>query len=332
MVKAAEVDCLTPPEIKLARRLLRRRGLSPRIDVYGLLCEYASVEFDIFPMTIDGLCLDLKAWGKRPRVIVEKRAPSVRQRFTLAHELGHVLIPWHFGRIVDSIDLADSPVDDYFELESEANRFASELLMPEQWVRDQIGRFDDPLQALLEIARAADVSVQAARIKFLENLQCNHVLAFANDGIVDWSSRSAGTIAATVPRGFDLTLSDPYPFECARWTVEHNRGEYRLWRFPTSHDASLDKANEAWREILDRIVADILPDFEGRKQFKASINGVTSNANGMVRANRNPDTIMAAMWQRLHARALEDLRYEALVQHPELRSFCSTRAHEYARK
>lgn len=62
--------------------------------------------------------------------------PVVRQRFTIAHEVGHVLL----GHMKNgSKEFRDGPAQfsagtrDYKE--SEANRFAAELLMPENLVR-----------------------------------------------------------------------------------------------------------------------------------------------------------------------------------------------------
>lgn len=60
----------------------------------------------------------------------------VRQRFTIAHEIGHVLL----GHMTNgSKEFRDGPMQfslgtrDYKE--SDANRFAAELLMPEKFVR-----------------------------------------------------------------------------------------------------------------------------------------------------------------------------------------------------
>lgn len=53
---------------------------------------------------------------------------SRRQRFTLAHEPGHVLIPWQISQIVCSLGSETEDLPDY---EPDANTFASRLLMPE---------------------------------------------------------------------------------------------------------------------------------------------------------------------------------------------------------
>jgi hypothetical protein len=188
-----------PAEVRLAQRLVERRALRPPIDVENILSEYANIEYVHFPVEIDGLCLDLKMIGKRPTVLVSKRIFELRRRFTLAHELGHVLIPWHVGSIIDEIDSAGTVDDNYFVIEAEANRFASELLMPAKWVCAQIRSCKNPLDALFLVYSIAEVSLQAASIKFVSCLPPNYVIASSRGGRVVWSSRSEGTLAGIVP-------------------------------------------------------------------------------------------------------------------------------------
>ena len=239
------------------------------------------------------------------------------------------MIPWHVGSIIDEIDTSESPDDSYFAIEVEANRFASELLMPTDWVHDQIRTSENPLDALFGIFNAAQVSLQAASIKFINCLPSNYVIASSKGGRVDWSSRSDGTLAGMVPRGTNLASVNPFPFSCNRWTRQLNGYSYDLWCFDVLDKLSKCDDSKPWREILDEIVCQIIPGEPEQKRFKASINGVTSNANGMVRRDRRPETILSAMLQRLHASALHDTRYAALVSHPLFQAFCDARALDY---
>ena len=85
-------------ESSLAQRVVERFGLSPPVDVAVAAERYADAEYCSIPFRVDGICLDLKRGGKRPGIIINVDQPRRRRRFTLAHELGHVLIPWHRGR------------------------------------------------------------------------------------------------------------------------------------------------------------------------------------------------------------------------------------------
>jgi Zn-dependent peptidase ImmA (M78 family) len=320
------------PEEKLAQRLVQRRSLVPRIDILGLLREFAEVEFVTFPFKfkVDGLCLDLKAVGKRPTVLVNKAASNLRQRFTLAHELGHVLIPWHVGQIVDQIDLERSPETDYFDVESQANRFASELLMPTAWVQRQLTEHENPLQAVLFVANKAEVSWRAAAIKVINDLPPNYVIASCVGRMVDWSARSEGTRVAKVHQETNLEITDPYRFPCQKWTEERGNYSYYMWHFlPVEQTSLMSQAN--WREILDSMVAQIIPAEIDQKRFKQSINGVSSAANGSVRTGKTLETIATAIFHALHARAMTEWQYRGLVQHPEFEAFYWARAKSYLR-
>lgn len=132
------------PEEKFACRLLERHNLIPPYNLEELVSLYAKVNFLDFPINTDadGVSLGLKQSDK-PKIYINSSRYKVRQRFTLAHELGHVIIPWHIGNIVSHTDIKISEDRtnissqikgredyDYMEIESEANRFAAELLIP----------------------------------------------------------------------------------------------------------------------------------------------------------------------------------------------------------
>jgi hypothetical protein len=67
----------------------------------------------------------------------DEKNPIGRQRFTAAHELGHAVL--HRDRMKGYIaDATISETDDATgDMEREANRFAAELLMPEEVIRER---------------------------------------------------------------------------------------------------------------------------------------------------------------------------------------------------
>lgn len=72
-------------------------------------------------------------------IFANANEPARRVRFTVAHEIGHFLlhkdIATQYGRIVDDSLYRSEQISDFKE--SEANRFAADLLMP--W--DEINRY-----------------------------------------------------------------------------------------------------------------------------------------------------------------------------------------------
>lgn len=99
----------------------------------------------------------------------EKDAPR-RQRFTIAHELGHFFLHTEKNNIQTIISFRgeSNPI------ETEANNFAAELLMPRDMLKHQIEQLNKGDKFLLrddvicEIAKIFDVSEIAAEIRLKE--------------------------------------------------------------------------------------------------------------------------------------------------------------------
>jgi hypothetical protein len=84
-------------EQRIAAHVVKRFGLTPPVDVQRVVRTFADIERDWIPGACDGLVLGLHAPRRRPLVLLKRGRPLVRERFTLAHELGHILLPWHIG-------------------------------------------------------------------------------------------------------------------------------------------------------------------------------------------------------------------------------------------
>lgn len=70
-----------------------------------------------------------------PTIEYNGRDPLVRQRFTIAHELGHFALR-HGARFRDSTE--SFSLSNYDPVETDANKFAAELLMPAAVVNGMI--------------------------------------------------------------------------------------------------------------------------------------------------------------------------------------------------
>lgn len=110
------------------------------------------VPFD-FPDTLSGVL-------KREKKIigVNKKHHRVRQRFTVAHELGHFLLGHDQNDFID--DRFDRPIPQ----EKEANLFASLLLMPKEWVLKSTKSNGLDIK---QLSREYDVSEQSMSIRLL---------------------------------------------------------------------------------------------------------------------------------------------------------------------
>lgn len=108
----------------------------------------------------------------RPVIGTNSNHPINRKRFTIAHELAHMLIHPKTGVHLDQvvIQMRDSTSSTgQNEEEMEANRFAAELLMPEQFLATDIAAMGavhaDDSHAVEILADKYEVSVQAMTIR-----------------------------------------------------------------------------------------------------------------------------------------------------------------------
>ena len=127
----------------------------------------------------------------RQEVWVSEHEPWARRRFSIAHEVGHFLLHANqspagvFCRVTDLRPKPDSPER---LREREANRFAAELLMPEQMVADAVGaQGADPI-ALASVFQVSDLAMGWR----LVNLGCMEVLPVDLDREWrEWGQKSA---------------------------------------------------------------------------------------------------------------------------------------------
>lgn len=162
------------PEVEtaevIAGALLETVGLPsrPGIDIFDL-AHRAGIPVYRESLAIDG---QVERFGGALRVALSDRAPIQRQRFTLAHELAHVLL--------EDRDIARAlgqHVIGSLDIERFCNEFAAELLMPRCWVksyRDQRQNF----AALNAFIEEAEVSNTAALVRLSRHADWSVVLLF----------------------------------------------------------------------------------------------------------------------------------------------------------
>jgi Zn-dependent peptidase ImmA (M78 family) len=314
------------PEKNIAARLVKNKKLAPPIDIFSLAKQYAKVDLMIIPFDVDGISLNLKVPSKTPHIIINEQIPDNRIRFTLAHELGHVLIPWHLGSIIDKTFLPadEDHFNEYWYLEGEANRFASELLMPSIWTRSIIEKLNYDLYRITnQIVKEASVSSHAATIKIKDIIKPGYLFAvLSDDNRVIFSGRSEGTFA-NLPKWDEIIEPDElFPFCQHRYFFEINGFHYYWWVFDENISISRFETLVDWRVLLDKIVVDIGVPFSNQIKFKQSLNGIIAYANGRVRGqNRTPELLCSAVLQRICGHP----ELKKLIDHPKFNSFIYSR-------
>lgn len=153
--------------------------LIDELEGHGILVIVTEIEvgtsFDGLQATVAG----------KPVVVVSKNWPGDRQRFTLAHELGHLLIHNRLSKNLDE--------------EQACNRFASAFLLPSESLRKQLGhsRHNLELRELYLLKHEFGLSMQAclyraADLKIVsENLRKRMFMLFSKNG---WRKQEPGEV------------------------------------------------------------------------------------------------------------------------------------------
>jgi hypothetical protein len=136
-----------------ANLVLRTLGVSgPGVDVYGIASQLGVKVNEVEDPGWSGA---IRSEGELAEIWLCQTDFDVRKRFTLAHELGHLLLHPE-GRMFRDISFAGD------KKESEANQFAADLLMP-LWVLDSYA--SEPGVGLAELASMFKVSTNALSIQ-----------------------------------------------------------------------------------------------------------------------------------------------------------------------
>lgn len=148
-----------------ARKLHEKYSLSVPVDLNTIISKKnITLEYIENRYGIDGWC---KLTTSPPKIVVNSEITlEARRRFTIAHEIGHICIPWHTG--VDCCIINDPYVMVQGQRlintqEEEANTFASELLMPTDWLTSTFDLDTKDLKTLINSIRfTAKTSVMAS--------------------------------------------------------------------------------------------------------------------------------------------------------------------------
>lgn len=145
---------------------------------------------------------DTTEWG----IFYNPKAPLARQRFTVAHELGHFVLHRsqkpNFNCDKESMY---SGADTVKGIEREADDFASNLLMPGDLLRAWLSQQSVDLHLLSTIAQRFQVSFEALCIRFIKFTELRAILVYWDNGFLkyEWRSSSAIRTRARIRRNGD---------------------------------------------------------------------------------------------------------------------------------
>lgn len=317
------------PEAAIAKRIAIRHKFRPGDNLQKLVEQYADVELISFPVdNVDGISLYLKSPIRRPNILINLNIVETRAKFTLAHEFGHVIIPWHFGTVFSNISKYEGSVNfAYREMEAEANRFAAELLMPQEWLIALYAASKDPSKVLQCVLDTCGTSPAAAVIALNNSLPCGYVYAQTNgDGVVTKSNATAGTFAAPFRAG-DILKESARMQECIAFNDLKLRDITHSWLlFQSEQELEEVSDTREWREVLDEIISDVDPT-NNQSKIKMSLNGIISACN---KKDVTREVFFASVRQKLSGR---DALKQNILNHHLFNTFLIKRIEEFiARK
>ena len=137
---------------------------------------------------MDGMLAANKARSKWLIVFNSAVRSEGRKRFTIAHEFGHYILHRH---IQDLFECCDGDIEtgdgNKRDIESEADKFASTLLMPLDDFRKQVDGLPVSFDLLGHCAERYGVSLTAAALRWTEIAEKRAILLASRDDHLLWS-------------------------------------------------------------------------------------------------------------------------------------------------
>lgn len=189
---SAETTRRTHPVLEAARRLLDECAIERApVDLVRLARHVGIGRIRELDIRLDGQLVELGDGAYE--VILSRNAPHTRRRFTLAHEIGHILVAAHEN---GSMSCGDGPTEEL------CNRVAAELLMPGRFVNAAVAA-DMDVSGFRRLATQFQCSLEATGWRVLN-------LGQITGALLVWRQQADGSLElSAAPRTFGFDL----PFE-----------------------------------------------------------------------------------------------------------------------
>ena len=130
-------------------------------------------------------------------ILVNDRSRPERRRFTIGHELGHFLNPWHRppegGFRCSKADMfaREDGGKARMKMEVEANEFSAEMLMPKTCFKQDLKKLTSPgLEHVVELAVRYETSKLATARRFVDLHDDAAAIVLTKDGVIEHLHRS----------------------------------------------------------------------------------------------------------------------------------------------
>ena len=176
--------------VAYARTLARELRVT-RVDLSGLAPRLG---FEIREVNADGFDGALVRAREIPCGVIlirKSMREAGRKNFTLAHEIGHCLLP---GSGPSELVCTKSDIGNWGDgskrSEREADEFAAEVLMPAAAVQPLVDSAAPSLQLIEKIAQRFQTSFSASAWRYCDLAKERCAIVWSTKGCIEWSKRS----------------------------------------------------------------------------------------------------------------------------------------------
>jgi Zn-dependent peptidase ImmA (M78 family) len=181
-----------PIKLQTAERkaadLIERFGICTPEDIRLRDIAYA-IGSDVVEGRLDKAAASLTRIGNRSIIRVREEDDVTRKRFSIAHELGHLVLN-HFQSLIQFCNTQDMERWYISDLETEANFFASELMLPKTLVGKRCDVRHVNFSPIRKIAQDFRASLTATAIKFVRLCPESCAIICSKNKEIAWSYTS----------------------------------------------------------------------------------------------------------------------------------------------
>lgn len=180
-----------------------------------------------------------------------------RRRFTIAHEVGHYVLPHHGakGSVCGSKDVEnwDRSLPDE---ESEANDFASELLIPRSLVGPALVGSKPTMHLIREISQEFDTSLTASAFRAMSLTSFRAAIVWSTKGVIRWFKASEEFLAFVSVK--EQVAQGTYAYDCFRGEkVPDDLKSVRadLWLAESKRNPEYVQEHSIWLPSYDSVLS-----------------------------------------------------------------------------
>jgi Zn-dependent peptidase ImmA (M78 family) len=188
--------------------------------------------------------------GDRATIRISPADTPERKRFSIAHELGHFKLNHMAGALYKACTQKDMMSWYKSDVETEANFFASELILPKRLVEKKCDVAEVDFKPVMKIANEFSVSLTAAAIRFVRLTPEPCAVVYSENGIITWSYRNA----------------EWWPFIQNGQPLDNRTGAYDFFQGEALDDDPIDVDADAWVSN-SRGISEIVENSIGSRQY-----------------------------------------------------------------